>query len=147
MYVLCADVRDPYSPQSFLYIREEGSDNFIKAPHPTQIKTRMPVVVYAWHASGECPRISGAGEEGLASITYDNVSVRGEGLEPATCAQVVRHELGPQKGAALKVSIKVTRSGEERNYERTFVVEKQYRSAFRLGLGVSWSPWAREPGP
>ena len=54
----------------------------------------------------------------------------------------------PRKPGVSKLTVTVPRSDPEKpiKIERQYTIRGSYRVAIRLGLGISWAPWAREVG-
>jgi hypothetical protein len=77
------------------------------------------------------------GDRALEKAGGDRAGARGEAAR-----QVVY--LGPRKPGTSKLIVTVETAGDPIEVEREYTIRASYHVAIRLGLGISWAPWARE---
>jgi hypothetical protein len=122
------------------------------------VRVLRSFVVYVWHPAGTRAKVALAGAPGQASSVY--VPGGMEKLGPAAFAAAGPEEtprsvwtFGPRKRGAAALSVTILSPPGEGEpvkellkVEQTYAVEAFYRAAVRLGIGLSWMPWARRVG-
>jgi hypothetical protein len=152
LYVVCADVAEPSAAAVTLQHWDSKAHILTDPVLSYHIPVRVPVVVYAFYV-GAAPEINGDGNVGFAPVTYVPKGIKEEnkpppsGITPTFGRKVARNEFGPQLGPKLTVNVKIKLGDKDSvTVSRTYVIQNQYWTALRVGLGLSWSPWAREVG-
>lgn len=152
-YVICADVQRAAVPVVTTWMKH--ADGSVERVDDFRLGVNVPVTVYAWHKVSSQPSIEFAGgSEGVSTTTYvpPTKLVQGRGADdkpdaPAAPEEVTytRKDFAPRKGPSTTLTITL-KSGAEAAVVVThgYSMESLYRTAFRVGIGAAWSPWARD---
>lgn len=150
-YVVCIDARVPGTPVPLTWLAHRAKEVSATRSNDFRFEAGLPVVVYAWfpRSMKELAVIELNGPTGEPPQIYDARSQeRGVDAKAVTPLGLLptRRAFGPQKGptTTLKLSGKI--GDQTVSLERTYEVETFYRGVIRFGIGVAWSPWAREIG-
>lgn len=102
-------------------------------------------IVVVWTDKGARPHVVLGGIAGKSELYDPSNKGIGQSLVPETEVLHIS-PFSSRKAGTLKLTVTVPTGGEPIKEELDYTIRASYRAAIRLGLGISWAPWARKVG-
>lgn len=150
-YTICVDARGKGTPELQTWTAYRDSQKAPVRADDFRLTAGLPVVVFAWFPTGmkEPATIDLDGKTGEPPQTY--IPPKLVESEPRTSdagsprPAPTRNDFGRQLGP--KTMLKIDGKGADAlSFRHAYEVETLYCGALRLGVGLAWSPLAREIG-
>lgn len=149
-YHVCVDA---YPTRQSIVVLECGATNDTCETAGDLVRTNRSFYVSVWTDDDIVPRISLDGTIGTSSGIYQGPPPAAAGAAPPLATPKTTWTFGPRRAGIAKLVVTGTRLdkagtavGEVARLEYSFTVQDRYRLAIRLGLSLSWQPWARTVG-